>query len=78
MKEGDRLRDKLIKRHSDIVETKFSKILKKLEDSIDLGFQGFIWGYYIDQELGKLLKYHNIEYWTFTDGEFEESKIWIK
>lgn len=52
-------------------------IIKKLKESCTKGFNGFVYGDYINPVLGEYLKSEGIKYTTFTDGEFSESKIRI-
>jgi hypothetical protein len=57
---------------------KLKLISKELEESIKEGFHGKVFGFYISPTLGTLLTNEVLGWTTFSDGEFEESSIWIK
>jgi nitric oxide synthase oxygenase domain/subunit len=74
-------RDRLIKLGEDIENKKaleiYKEILYHLEKAISQGYKGTYWGFYIPPNVGKLLEEQGLKYKTYTDGEFEESQIWI-
>ncbi len=73
MKELDRL--KQLQRDNIITIAK--PFIDKLEKAILDGYEGCVIGNYIGPILGEYLTSQGIKYKTFTDGEFEESSIWI-
>lgn len=52
-------------------------IIKGLEDAIKNGYEGFVYGYFIPPSLGAFLNNQGIKYKTYSDGEFEQSEVWI-
>ena len=53
------------------------EITKEMVKSVKQGYQGKVFGFYISPLLGTLLTKEGLCWKTFTDGEFEESSIWI-
>lgn len=60
------------------VEEHMEKIVIFLEGCLKQGFEGGHWGYYIPKPLGDLLNKNGISFTTYTDGEFEQSKVWYR
>jgi len=60
------------------LEEHMERIVTFLEDCLRKGFEGGYWGYYIPKPLGDLLNKNSISFTTYTDGEFEQSKIWYR
>ena len=73
MKELDRLKHL---QKSSIIKIA-SPLIKRLEEAIKDGYQGCVIGQYIGPPLGDYLTSQGIKWKTFSDGEFEESSIWI-
>lgn len=61
-----------------IAEKELKVIYGELVSSIKQGYSGKTFGFHISPTLGELLTKEGFGWTTFTDGEFEESSIWIK
>ena len=59
------------------VQQQFNEIKTKLEQSVKEGYVGAVFGFHISTLLGETLTKEGLNWTTFTDGEFEESSIWI-
>jgi len=58
-------------------ETQLKQIYGELAASIKQGYTGKTFGFHISPTLGELLTNEGFGWETFTDGEFEESSVWL-
>ena len=78
MSKGKELKVKIEEYRQEVLEFQLEKVMLALESAVSKGYKGCYYGYWISPELGAMLEKEDIKYKTFTDGEFEESKIWIE
>ena len=61
-----------------IAEKELKVIYRELSSSIKEGYSGKTFGFHISPTLGELLTNEGFGWKTFSDGEFEESSVWLK
>lgn len=61
-----------------IVKEQAQKVVEFLKDKLNKGFEGGYYNRMISPTLGKELNKLGISYSQYTDGEFEEVKVWYR
>jgi len=77
MNRADLLREKRLELENLTTKTAVDKLLEEVEESFLAGYTGKTFGSYITPKMGMLITEAGFQYRTFSDGDFEESSIWI-